>query len=680
MNPLRKNPKGRAVLGAMAWRLPEDDWVSPWSFESEWEVPPAPSPAPEQDAEAIRAAADPALRHAPLKTAEERLPQRTQADVLAEQRQVGAVFKFEDDEPFQGEIPLAAKPPQAAAFPPKQDSKNDRTGSRAPAPPQPAVAPRPETAPQAVATGPASSAKKSEEPAAPKAAHAAAPLPPPRSPAVLKEPAPLPEAASPQKTAVHNGPKPEINPIAATLSQAPQIVSSSKTVGATARGSPVSPLSPASSQAAPSRSAVSWGMLMAMAVLLFGFTLLAWQYLHEKPRQADDDLRPSLAADQTPVIQAPVKLRAFLDSVAGLNAADIPAGTPWTWDTPALSRHIAQNSTAIDNLRDLLEDYDWHPHHSDWHREDLSSHFAWSHAIRLLQAQTAYLARRGDESPAFAAAIDLAEMARRLQEVWAWPGYMHRSLEVNAAATESLAELLRQTRLSGPALAEFQNEFKQCLLEDHLLQQACAAYYVHEKKLLLGRASGELLDTMPGGQMHQRPGRLFFKTNETLADFASAFRELRGEITRPPYTRLSAGSIQSTSLKLKATRFYHPNAGGESYFNDHISPYLDLPAKLSLAKARHGLVMCLFAVRRHLAEQQQMPARLSDLVPASLDAVPTDPYSGEPFQYDPVKGLLYSVGVNLIAEGGRKGQVPLSDEREPTLELGISAAAIPGTR
>jgi len=39
----------------------------------------------------------------------------------------------------------------------------------------------------------------------------------------------------------------------------------------------------------------------------------------------------------------------------------------------------------------------------------------------LKQAEAAYLMRRGEEEAAFAAAIDLAQLARSLQELDAWP-------------------------------------------------------------------------------------------------------------------------------------------------------------------------------------------------------------------------------------------------------------------
>ncbi|TDU73302.1 hypothetical protein EI77_01772 [Prosthecobacter fusiformis] len=584
MNKEPRQSKARAVLGAMTWRIPKDDWASPWSFENEWIAPPEDSSASLKDFKPEATS---------VVTAKHRGDSSSDAGLVPQITPHGVLLHFEKDEPKE------VIPPRPAAIPLPQAKTN-----------KPSVEEDPFQLPLD--------------------------LPPKRRlPEPLKERSELPET----KVAT------------------------------------VTPLTPHRRQRLPRRSSdFSWNSLISLALGTLGLTLLAWIYLHDTPRDSDEDLRPQVSVDQTPTTQAPVKLRAFLNSVLPVEDISLRAQAPWTWETPALSSFVRANGTALDNLRDLLEDYDWHPHHSSWYLEDASNHPNWRHAACLLQAQAAYLARRGDEEPAFVAAIDLAEMSRRLQEVWAWSGYMQRALELQTASVQILGELLKSTHLDSATLGRFQEEFIQCRPDDDLMRQACAAYYIHEKKLLLGPASGELLDTMPDGRLHRRPGRLFFKINETLGLFASAFRNLRDEITRPPYTRLSVDVTSVNRIRLTTPRFYHPNSNGEAYFSNRIEPHLRLPEEHSLAQARHGLVRCLFAIRRFVADQHKLPSQINDLTPKFLTSVPMDPFSGEPFQYDTARGLLYSVGSNLIGEGGRPSLLPMEDEREPTLELGIKMA------
>jgi hypothetical protein len=413
----------------------------------------------------------------------------------------------------------------------------------------------------------------------------------------------------------------------------------------------------------------SCALLVPFGIVLLVLCLLAWHFWHDMPRESDEDLRLPLPVAPLPEVHpAPLKLRAFLDAVRPLQQLSLRALPPADWDTPALSAHVRANGTALDNLRDLLEDADWHPRHGAWFTVDLSGHEGWPHVIFLLQAQAAYLARRGEEAEAFTAATDLAELSRRVLELNAWPGYVWRAQDLGAGAAQTFAELLRQTRLDAATLAGFQEQFARCEPGTELMRQYCAAFYLHEKKCLLGDQSGEPPETLPPGVPLPRAGRLTFKVNATLALVARACRDLRDEFSRPAYA--AAGGFLTSLPNGRPAPFYDPNRDGVAWFNDRLGSLRPLAERHALALARHGLVRVLFAARRHAAEHRRLPASLGDLVPAYLAAVPVDPFTGEPFVFDPVRGLIYSAGADCLSSNGRASLPPLSDDNEPTVRLG----------
>ncbi len=61
-----------------------------------------------------------------------------------------------------------------------------------------------------------------------------------------------------------------------------------------------------------------------------------------------------------------------------------------------------------------------------------------------------------------------------------------------------------------------------------------------------------------------------------------------------------------------------------------------------------------YALAEFRAEQETFPETLQELVPNHIDAVPLDPYTGDPLKYKRTDGgfLLYSVGKNSIDDGG----------------------------
>lgn len=419
---------------------------------------------------------------------------------------------------------------------------------------------------------------------------------------------------------------------------------------------------------------ISWMSPIMLCLGLLGFVLLAWIYLTDTKSESDEDLRTQVPVDQAVKINAPERLKVFLDAIQKIENMELAMKPAWNWDTPSLSTYVQSNGVAFDNLRDLLEDFDWHQHHAAWHAEDLGEHPAWPHVHILLQAQAAYLIRLSNEEAAFTTAIDIAEMSRRMQELWAWPSFMERAQELHMAAVQTTAEILKQTRLSSQRLKLFQDEFIRCEPSDALLQNGLNAFYLHEKKQIFGENSGVPLDTLPGGVTQERPARVFFKKHETLGLFADAFRQLRDEAIVAPYAALGQSSQSVRRVRRPRSLFFQPNGSGEAYFSEHIDAYMLLPERHSLSKARHTLVLCFFAIRRYVADHQKLPTGLTDLSPGYLLDLPMDPFSGEPMQYDPFKGLLFSVGTNLAKEGGKVTQPPLLDLTEPTVDLGIVVA------
>lgn len=61
------------------------------------------------------------------------------------------------------------------------------------------------------------------------------------------------------------------------------------------------------------------------------------------------------------------------------------------------------------------------------------------------------------------------------------------------------------------------------------------------------------------------------------------------------------------------------------------------------------LVVAIQLFRR---EKGALPADLVVLEPRYLSAVPADPFDGKAFRYLPTKGIVYSVGKDLVDAGG----------------------------
>jgi hypothetical protein len=400
---------------------------------------------------------------------------------------------------------------------------------------------------------------------------------------------------------------------------------------------------------------------------LLAFVFIALIYIEDEDAGFDEDLLLRQPVDQATTIRTPEKLKKFLASLVPFENAAMYGKPPWLWDTPTLSRIVQSNGAALDNLRDLLEDADWHPNHSAWHAEDVCSDARWHQALLLKQVEAAYLSRRQGEEEAFTAAIDLAEIGWRLEQIHAWPSCYLRALDAHTLSAQTAANLLRETKLPEMTLRQFQRQFSVCLPTREMLLSALNAFYVREKKLILGPESKELADTMPGSAQLKLPGRLFFKPNETVQLLASAFRQLKDDAKAP--------LAQTSDIRLKhipaAEGSLQPNSAGRLYFMRHMRVYTPLPAFLDLVRTRGNLIVTLFAVRRCIAEKKTLPATLEQLQSFNyLLDMPLDPFTGSPLQYNLQRGLIWSVGNDLKSVGGAFSEPPMNDATEPTVEVG----------
>lgn len=58
------------------------------------------------------------------------------------------------------------------------------------------------------------------------------------------------------------------------------------------------------------------------------------------------------------------------------------------------------------------------------------------------------------------------------------------------------------------------------------------------------------------------------------------------------------------------------------------------------------------AALEYKRDNKQLPPALAALVPEYITAVPADPFDGKPIRYDPARGLIWSVGIDLKDDGG----------------------------
>jgi len=72
----------------------------------------------------------------------------------------------------------------------------------------------------------------------------------------------------------------------------------------------------------------------------------------------------------------------------------------------------------------------------------------------------------------------------------------------------------------------------------------------------------------------------------------------------------------------------------------------------------------LIACQRYERHNDRLPAKLDALMPEFIEAVPKDPFDGQPLRYAPERRIVWSVGENLKDDGGSKMHMDGSGETD----------------
>lgn len=146
------------------------------------------------------------------------------------------------------------------------------------------------------------------------------------------------------------------------------------------------------------------------------------------------------------------------------------------------------------------------------------------------------------------------------------------------------------------------------------------------------------------------------KPNETRFFYAEGAREAIRNIPLP-FKAMKFCDMEADLGLTEAHRwraFWHGNAAGKMLI---AATY---PAIESVLKARcqaecdcAGLRLAI-ACQRYEPKTGHLPEKLDDLVPTFIEAVPADPFDGQPLRYSRARRIVWSVGENLRDDNGSK--------------------------
>ena len=152
--------------------------------------------------------------------------------------------------------------------------------------------------------------------------------------------------------------------------------------------------------------------------------------------------------------------------------------------------------------------------------------------------------------------------------------------------------------------------------------------------------------------------RIFFKLNETQKLFADVARCAISDATRTYADMRSPalGESMRKDFERRKKRLILTNAVGVILARALLPTFVSIMEGECMVESDISATGLVVACQRYRLREGRLPAKLEDLVPGFLPALPRDPYDGKTFRYDPVREIVWSVGKDLHDSGGSTKQ------------------------
>jgi len=278
---------------------------------------------------------------------------------------------------------------------------------------------------------------------------------------------------------------------------------------------------------------------------------------------------------------------------------------------------------------------------------------AWRGMGRLMALKTQWLFLNGDEEDAFELALDTVRFGHMIENCGGGITHYLVGVAIKALGLARIEAMIPSCSLAPGKLLGYAHALAQ--YEPNLpgLQNAFkidyAAMCKHLDDIATGRPEGiERWDFYRLPWFFTRGYVL--QTTKTKRMYAALYRMLISDVHR---TCLAAQTRQMGAWERpRPMDFVAPNLGGKLIFGITAAGVSTVIDRKCRDAGTVRAVCLMLALKAYHRDHQSLPESLAALVPAYLPAIPDDPFDGSPFRYSAERKMIYSVGGNLIDNGG----------------------------
>lgn len=300
----------------------------------------------------------------------------------------------------------------------------------------------------------------------------------------------------------------------------------------------------------------------------------------------------------------------------------------------------------------------------------------WRGLAFLLESRSRVHEEQGRGSESMDDALKLVRLGRRIEGSQGASLFFLVGIAIQSLGVNRILRIVGADTVSGEDLERCQNELDHLGPHRQCLRDAFRAEYVFLSRTLdrLGRR-----DLSPYGGDAKKPWvqliceQPLLLPNETKRLYAGELRDLISSVGKLSKDRKPCG-VEAKYGYVRGRMDWILNAHGKLILIKTLPTIEKSLAELDKARVVFGMTRVLLAVRRFQLAAGVLPGSVDDLIPDYLDAIPRDPFHGEPLLYSREKKIIYSLGADGIDSGGSRKEDPKEAEwdlEEPTLGIGF---------
>jgi len=209
----------------------------------------------------------------------------------------------------------------------------------------------------------------------------------------------------------------------------------------------------------------------------------------------------------------------------------------------------------------------------------------------------------------------------------------------------NLRAIIKSSQLPSLELISYENELGEYEVDKTALQNIYKAMYIDSVN-----NNRQIIETPLSGK------RIFwYKPNKTQKLFADMARRNIDNVSRDTYSDVSKNDYMDKAI-ITPSIIFTENAIGKIIFSI-VGVDLDngLEAKKFQEVFSVKATQLLFAMKAYRQDNGNLPDSLEKLFPNYISEIPKDPFDGKTIRYSANDKIIYSVGKDLIDDGGNMG-------------------------